>query len=127
VAIDDDYERGLDAARRTLAFYSTVKTYLPLFDHHGFGQNAAGAAAAFRRGDIDGVAAAISDEMVEQYCAVGTPDKVRAKVGEIAGFADVVLPGAPTYFIPNEQIAEYNERIVEVFGQNGGPDSGREA
>jgi probable F420-dependent oxidoreductase len=122
VAIDDDYERGLDAARRTLAFYSTVKTYLPLFDHHGFGQNAADAAAAFRRGDIDGVAAAISDEMVEQYCAVGTPDKVRAKVGEIVEYADVVLPGAPTYFIPNEQITEYNERIVEVFGTAEQPD-----
>jgi len=116
VAIDDDYERGLDAARRTLAFYSTVKTYLPLFDHHDFGQNAADAAAAFRKGDIEGVAAAISDEMVEHYCAVGTPDKVRAKVEEIAVFADAVLPGAPTYFIPNEQIVEYNQRIVETFG-----------
>ena len=116
VAIDDDYERGLDAARRTLAFYSTVKTYLPLFDHHGFGQNAANAAAAFRSGDIEGVAGAITDEMVEHYCAVGTPDKVRAKVEEITPFADVVFPGAPTYFIPNEQISEYNERIIETFG-----------
>jgi probable F420-dependent oxidoreductase len=116
VAIDDDYERGLDAARRTLAFYSTVKTYLPLFDMHGFGGNAADAAAAFRKGDIEGVAAAISDEMVEQYCAVGTPDKVKAKISEIAGYGDAVFPGAPTYFIPNEQIVEYNERIIETFG-----------
>jgi alkanesulfonate monooxygenase SsuD/methylene tetrahydromethanopterin reductase-like flavin-dependent oxidoreductase (luciferase family) len=116
VAIDDDYERGLDAARRTLAFYSTVKTYMPLFEHHGFGQNAAASAAAFRKGDIEGVAAAISDEMVELYCAVGTPDKVRDKVAGIAPYADVIFPGAPTYFIPNEQIAEYNDRIIEVFG-----------
>jgi len=54
--------------------------------------------------------------MVEQYCAVGTPDKVRDKVAEIAQFGDGILPGAPTYFIPNEQIVEYNERIIEVFG-----------
>ena len=116
VAIDDDYERGLDAARRTLAFYSTVKTYLPLYEIHGYGENAAAAAAAFRKGDLEGVAAAITDEMVEQYCAVGTPDQVRDKVAEIAQFGDGILPGAPTYFIPNEQIVEYNERIIEVFG-----------
>lgn len=122
VAIDDDYERGLDAARRTLAFYSTVKTYRPLFDHHGFGESAAEAASAFGRGDIEGVAAAITDEMVEHYCAVGTPDKVREKVREIAPFADIILPGAPTYFIPNEQIVEYNEQIVETFGTTDDPD-----
>lgn len=116
VAIDDDYQRGLDAARSTLAFYATVKTYLPLFELHGFGGNAVAAGDAFRKGDIGGVAAAISDEMVECYCAVGTPDQVREKVSEVAQFGDAILPGAPTYFIPNEQIAEYNDRIIEVFG-----------
>ncbi len=120
VAIDDDYQRGLDAARRTVAFYSTVKTYMPLYELHGFGQNAADAAAAFRRGDIDGVAAAIPDEMVETYCAVGTPDQVRAKVEEVAALGDAIFPGAPTYFIPLEQITEYNQRIIEVFGPNAG-------
>ena len=43
-------------------------------------------------------------------------EKARAKVAEIARYGDAILPGAPTYFIPNEQITEYNERIVEVFG-----------
>ncbi|MDQ2622217.1 MAG: LLM class flavin-dependent oxidoreductase, partial [Actinomycetota bacterium] len=118
VAIDDDYQRGLDAARRTVAFYSTVKTYMPLYELHGFGQNAADAAAAFRRGDIEAVAAAIPDEMVETYCAVGTPDQVRAKVEEVAALGDAIFPGAPTYFIPLEQITEYNQRIIEVFGPN---------
>lgn len=120
VAIDDDYERALDAARRTVAFYSTVKTYMPLYELHGFGECAAEAANAFRRGDIDGVTAAIPDEMVETYCAVGTPDQVRAKVGEVAALGDAIFPGAPTYFIPLEQITEYNERIIEVFGPRSG-------
>lgn len=119
VAIDDDYERGLDAARKTLAFYSTVKTYLPLFELHDFGQNAVDAGAAFRKGDLQGVADAITDEMVETYCAVGSPDQVREKVAEVAQFGDGILPGAPTYFIPQEQITEYNERIIEVFGPAG--------
>ncbi|MBN8866846.1 MAG: LLM class flavin-dependent oxidoreductase [Solirubrobacterales bacterium] len=120
VAIDDDYERGLDAARRTVAFYSTVKTYMPLYELHGFGQNAVAAGEAFRRGDIQGVADAIPDEMVETYCAVGSPDQVKEKVAEVAQFADAIFPGAPTYFIPNEQVTEYNERIIETFGPRSG-------
>lgn len=116
VAIDDDHERALDAARRTVAFYSTVKTYMPLYELHGFGQNAADAAAAFRKGDIEAVAAAIPDEMVETYCAVGTPDQVREKVAEVAALGDAIFPGAPTYFIPLEQITEYNRKIIETFG-----------
>jgi probable F420-dependent oxidoreductase len=116
VAIDDDYQRGLDAARRTVAFYSTVKTYMPLYELHGFGKNAVAASEAFRRGDIQGVADAIPDEMVETYCAVGSPDQVREKVAEVAQFADAIFPGAPTYFIPNEQVTEYNEKIIVVFG-----------
>ena len=38
-------------------------------------------------------------------------------MSEVAQFGDAILPGAPTYFIPNEQIAERpNDRIIEVFG-----------
>ena len=56
--------------------------------------------------------------MVEQYCAVGSVDKVKAKVEEVAQFADAIFPGAPTYFIPNEQITEYNEKIIHAFGSD---------
>ena len=89
---------------------------MPLYEMHGFGENAAKATAAFREGDLEGVARAIPDEMVECYCAVGTPDRVREKVGEVAALADEIFPGAPNYFIPPEQIVEYNDRIIEVFG-----------
>lgn len=112
-AIDDDEERALDAARRTVAFYATVKTYLPLYDLHGFGAEAAAAGEAFKRGDLAGVLAAIPDAMVERYCAVGPPDKVRARVAEISERVDGILPGPPTYFLPEEQVTEYNRRILE--------------
>ena len=83
VAIDDDYERGLDAARRTVAFYSTVKTYMPLYEMHGFGENAARAGEAFRKGDIEGVAAAIPDEPAPMTHARGSDSS--AGTGPFAG------------------------------------------
>ena len=112
-AIDEDEEAALDAARRTVAFYATVKTYLPLFELHGFGAEAAAAGEAFRRGDVAGVLAAIPDAMVECYCATGPADKVRARLAELAGVCDTVMPGAPTYFLPEEQVTEYNRRILD--------------
>ncbi len=115
-AIDDDEQAARDAARRTVAFYATVRTYMPLYELHGFGENAAAAAAAFRNGDLAGVLAAIPDEMVDRYCAVGSEDAVRTRVEEIAERCDGILPGPPTYFLPEEQVETYNRRILDAFG-----------
>src|SRR6188474_2193575 len=35
-AIDEDEGRAIEMARRTIAFYATVKTYMPLWEMHGY-------------------------------------------------------------------------------------------
>lgn len=114
-AIDDDEEAAYEAARRTLAFYATVRTYAPLWEMHGFGDEAAAVRAAFRAGDFAGLAAHVTDEMVDTYCAVGPPDKVRARVAAVAELGDAVSLTPPTYFIEPERIAAYQQRIIETF------------
>jgi hypothetical protein len=54
--------------------------------------------------------------MVEAYTAAGPLDKVRAKVTEVAGRGDGIFLTPATYFIPPEQIGEYQQKIVEAFG-----------
>jgi 5,10-methylenetetrahydromethanopterin reductase len=115
-AIDDDQEKANDLARRTIAFYATVRTYRPLFEMHGFGDNATAAGEAFRKGDLAGVPAAISDEMVEAYCAAGPLDRVRERVEATAQLADGLFLTPPTYFISAEELSEYQRRIIEEFG-----------
>ncbi|HMA26159.1 MAG TPA: LLM class flavin-dependent oxidoreductase [Solirubrobacterales bacterium] len=115
-AIDDDEARALDAARRTVAFYSTVRTYKPLWEMHGFADAAEAAGNAFRRGDLGAVAEQIPDRMVEAFTAAGPMDKVRERVAEVAERGDGVFLTPATYFIPPEQIGEYQARIVEAFG-----------
>jgi alkanesulfonate monooxygenase SsuD/methylene tetrahydromethanopterin reductase-like flavin-dependent oxidoreductase (luciferase family) len=117
-AIDDDQERANDLARRTIAFYATVRTYMPLFEMHGFGDNATAAGEAFRKGDLAGVPAAISDQMVDAYCAAGPVDKVRERVEQTAERADGLFLTPPTYFVSPEELSEYQRRIVEAFGPN---------
>ncbi|MEA3036112.1 MAG: hypothetical protein QOH04_1877, partial [Sphingomonadales bacterium] len=115
-AIDDDEARAIEMARRTISFYATVRTYMPLWEMHGFADNAVAAGEAFRRGDLAAVPAAISDEMVEAYCAAGPLDKVRARVVETAERADGLFLTPPTYFISPEELSEYQNRIIDAFG-----------
>jgi probable F420-dependent oxidoreductase len=119
-AIDDDEARAIEMARRTISFYATVKTYMPLWELHGFADNAVAAGEAFRSGDLAGVPAAISDEMVDTYCAAGPLDKVRARVEETAERADGLFLTPPTYFISPEELSEYQNRIIDAFGPAAG-------
>jgi probable F420-dependent oxidoreductase len=114
-AIDDDEAAAMDAARRTVAFYATVRTYAPLWEMHGFGDAAAAVGDAFRRGDLARMADHIPDEMVDTYTAAGPLDKVRARVEAVAERGDGVWFTPPTYFLSAERIAAYQGRIVEAF------------
>ena len=119
-AIDDDEATAIDAARRTIAFYSTVRTYMPLWEMHGFGDAATEVGAAFRRGDFATMADHIPDEMVETYAAAGPLDKVRERVEAVAARGDGIWFTPPTYFLAPEEIAEYQRRIVEAFAPGPG-------
>ncbi len=114
-AIDDDEEAAYEAARRTICFYSTVRTYMPLWEMHGFGEAAAAVGDAFRRGDFAAMPKAVPDQMVDTYCAAGPLEKVRERVEAVAQRGDGIWLGPPTYFLEPGQIAEYQRRIVEAF------------
>jgi probable F420-dependent oxidoreductase len=113
--IDEDEGRAIEMARRTISFYATVKTYMPIWEMHGFGEQAIAAGEAFRRGDLAAVPAAIGDEMVETYCAAGPLDKVRARVEATAERADGLFLTPPTYFISPEELSEFQNRIIDAF------------
>jgi probable F420-dependent oxidoreductase len=114
-AISDDEQAAYEAARRTICFYATVRTYAPLWEMHGFGEAAAAVGEAFRAGDFAAMPSHVPDEMVDAYCAAGPLDKVRARVAAVAERGDGVFLTPPTYFISAAEIAEYQRLIVEAF------------
>ena len=119
-AIDDDEAAAIDAARKTICFYATVRTYAPLWEMHGFGDAAAAVGEAFRRGDFAAMPGHVPDEMVDTYTAAGPLDKVRERVDAVAERGNGIWCMPPTYFLPPEQIASYQRRIVQEFAPNGG-------
>jgi probable F420-dependent oxidoreductase len=114
-AIDDDEARAVEDARRTVAFYATVRTYMPLWEMHGFGDAATAVGDAFRAGDFGAMAGLVPDEMVDAYTAAGPLDKVRARVEAVAERGDGIWFTPPTYFLAPERIEEYQRRIVAAF------------
>jgi alkanesulfonate monooxygenase SsuD/methylene tetrahydromethanopterin reductase-like flavin-dependent oxidoreductase (luciferase family) len=114
-AISGDEEAAYEAARRTICFYATVRTYGPLWEMHGFGDAAGAVGAAFRSGDFAAMPSHVPDAMVETYCAVGPLDRVRGRVTEVAQRGDGVFLTPPTYFIPPEEVAAYQRRILAGF------------
>jgi probable F420-dependent oxidoreductase len=114
-AISDDEEAAYEAARRTVCFYATVRTYAPLWEMHGFGDAAAAVGDSFRAGDFAAMPGHVPDEMVDAYCAAGPLDKVRARVEAVAERGDGIFLTPPTYFIAPEEIDAYQRRIIESF------------
>ena len=114
-AISDDEAAAYDAARKTICFYATVRTYMPLWEMHGFGDAAAAVGDAFRQGDFAAMPGHVPDEMVDTYCAAGPVDKVRERVEAVAERADGVFLTPPTYFLSPEELVAYQHRIVETF------------
>jgi probable F420-dependent oxidoreductase len=114
-AISDDEQAAYEAARRTICFYATVRTYAPLWEMHGFDDVARAVGTAFRSGEFAAMPSHVPDEMVDAYCAVGPPDKVRERVTEVAERGDGVFLTPPTYFIPPDEVSAYQHRILTGF------------
>lgn len=118
-AINDDEAAARDAARKTICFYATVRTYMPLWEMHGFGDAAAAVGESFRAGDLAAMPGQVPDEMVDTYTAAGPVDQVRERVEAVAERGDGVFLTPPTYFLEPAELRGYQQRIVDTFAPAG--------
>lgn len=104
------------AAKATIAFYSTVKTYWKPFRLHGFASRAEKIRDAYFKGDLEGMVENVSDDMLDAFAIVGTADQCRRKLRDCGDCIDLPILSAPHYYLDPEQVAIYQKRIVETFG-----------
>ena len=81
-SVDEDREAARQAARATIAFNSTVKTYRVVHRHHGWEQHAETIREKWIAGDFAAAVEAVPDEMVDTIALAGTPEEVRARYAE---------------------------------------------
>jgi alkanesulfonate monooxygenase SsuD/methylene tetrahydromethanopterin reductase-like flavin-dependent oxidoreductase (luciferase family) len=108
-AVDDAApERAVADARRMIAFYLTVKTYDPYVAHHGWEEPVARIRTAFRAGDTDVMARAVTDEMVAEIAVCGTTADAKDALARRAGS----LPRDVGYFAPPSFLVSRRRRAA---------------
>jgi 5,10-methylenetetrahydromethanopterin reductase len=112
--VDHDREAARALARRQIAPYVAVIGALdPSIEERGFLDEVA---AASQRGDAEGVARAIPDEMLERFAFAGNPDDVvRQAEAAFAGGATRVEFGTPHGRDEARAIALLGERVLPYF------------
>lgn len=116
-AISNDRKRAMHAARATIAFYATVRTYEPPFRLHGFENETRMIRDAFLNGDTASMIKYVTDDMVGTFAVVGDAGECRKKIDEYRELIDLPVLSAPHYYIDFEEVSEYQRSILEVFGR----------
>lgn len=116
-SVADDSRQAIDGAKPQIAFYGTTRTYKPVLDHHGFGDATERLRAAHAANDMFGMAAVVTDEMVETYAVTGPPDEARAKLQRYEGVVDTVILNPP-WITPGARPSGAFERLIETFAPN---------
>jgi 5,10-methylenetetrahydromethanopterin reductase len=118
-AVDDTApERAIADARRMIAFYLTVKTYDPFVAHHGWEGPVARLRAAFRTGDTDGMAAAVTDDMLTEIAICGTTADAKDRLADRAGSLprDVGYFAPPSFLVSGRRRAAYARASLALIG-----------
>jgi 5,10-methylenetetrahydromethanopterin reductase len=115
---DEDPARAELDARRMIAFYMTVRTYDPMVTHHGWEEPVAAIRAAFRKGDTDGMAAAVPGEMLAAIAVCGTTAAAReALAARGDGLArDVSYLAPPSFLVSGRRRQAYARASLGLIG-----------
>ena len=81
---------------------------------HGLWEPAAAVRRAAERGDVQAMVGAVTDEMVDKLTIAGTPEQCRRRLEEWSDL-DTALLLAPSYHLPQEEIAANYRAIAEAF------------
>jgi probable F420-dependent oxidoreductase len=108
-----DPEVARREAAAMIAFYGTVKSYAVVFEHCGFGAEAAAVQAAFAQRDLAAMVGAVSEPMIDEFAAAGTPEEVHAQLRRYDGVVDEVVLSVPSFQVTDERVAENLALLTE--------------
>jgi 5,10-methylenetetrahydromethanopterin reductase len=118
-AVDDNApERAIADARRMIAFYLTVRTYDPFVAHHGWEEPVAELRAAFRAGDTDAMARAVTDDMLTEIAVCGTTAAAKDGLARRAASLprDIGYFAPPSFMVSRGRRAAYARAALALIG-----------
>lgn len=115
-SIADDREQAIRDAKSQIGFYYTTPLYHSILELHGCKDVGDACRAAFRKGDLAGLADAVPDDLVDEIAVACTPDEVRDRLAQWGDLTDLPLLYAPTFLVPGERIRDNLAAILDIFG-----------
>jgi probable F420-dependent oxidoreductase len=119
IAGDSDAEQApqREAIRRQLSFYGSTRTYRPVFELHGWVDTGEQLHRLMAKGDTEGMAALITDEMLDAYAVTSSWDKLASDLIErYAGLADrVFCYGAAQDWLESPELTERWRSVAAAF------------
>lgn len=115
---DADPGRAERDARLMVAFYVTVKTYDTLTSLHGWDAGVAAVRDAFRRQDIDGMAAAVPQDMLDSIAIYGTTAEARDRIAARQRLPELRFHSPPSFMVSPKRMTAYNETIVDLLKES---------
>ena len=121
-SISDDRAEARREAAYQIGFYLATRTYAHVLDFHGWEkEKEAIQRAFFEMRDMDAVADAVSDRMIDELAVAGTPAECREKLqryGEVIDFPTLYPPGVgPGRLVPQERVRENLQSIIRTFAR----------
>lgn len=96
-ADEAEVQAAREHARYRIAFYASTRTYLPVLEHHGWGDLNPRLRRLIAEGRWADLAGVIPDEVLDEFCASGTYDTIAARVRQrLEGLVDVLQLDPPT-------------------------------
>ena len=116
-AISHDREQAIRDAKNQIAFYASVKSYEGILNLHGWEEQKWAIWEHFRTFNLPKMAAAVTDDMVEQIAIAGTPEECREQIEKWKDVVDLPILYTPTAGVKADRVRENHRLIVETFGQ----------
>ena len=116
-AISHDREQAIRDAKNQIAFYASVKSYEGILNMHGWEEQKLAIWKNFKTFNLPKMAAAVTDDMVEQIAIAGTPEECREQIEKWKDVVDLPILYTPTAGIRADRVQENHRLIVETFGQ----------
>ncbi|MET0143272.1 MAG: LLM class flavin-dependent oxidoreductase [Ilumatobacteraceae bacterium] len=114
---DDDPARAERDARLMIAFYLTVKTYDSLIELEGWQAPVAEMRAAFKRTDLDAMAAALPADLVDAIAIYGSSNDARDRLAARKRLPDVRFHSPPSFMVSPRRREAYSRAIIDLVGE----------
>jgi alkanesulfonate monooxygenase SsuD/methylene tetrahydromethanopterin reductase-like flavin-dependent oxidoreductase (luciferase family) len=114
VAVDSDEAQARQWARHQIAFFAQIPYFEVIMGPHGLWEPAEAVRDAAAAGDVPAMVGAVTDEMVDKLAVAGTPDQCRKRLEDWSDL-DTALLLAPSYYLPQEEIAANYRAIADAF------------